>query len=535
MFAASVAVLDLHEAANACAAVATAGFSDEQAANGQAVVEKLRALFLPRVAVMASTALASDAPLLNILPGEILVAVLHRLNTRDLFRFSATCRALYRHAPPQQESVVAVVLEERAQNRGCVAGPSTQGVADLLRREWQHALAGQPPLMASIGAGQVSAFIDSTGRLLTCGTEGVGPDIPGLPSEWAIATTYPYYPNESKVLASPTIVPAMRDVSFRCIASGFGRCFAVSSEGRVYSWGAGERHLGHDEPYDGAVVDGLDDVHVRTVSLGCSYDTVFAAVTENGLLFTWGSIDSENDLWVEGPSGIGYPASETDGGSVEVSRQVILSDVCVRSVALGHAFSLILADDGRLFSCGLAEHGVLGHGNQDQNVVRPKQIEALRGVRVRGVAAGNEVSLAVTTEGRVYSWGALSVSGHAIHAVVLLPTLMEALSRVSLVAADENHACAVTEDGALFTWGFRARFGSLGHGDEMDQLTPRRVEALRGCRIATVALGDYHTLVAAEDGSVYGFGLSSRLGLGTASHESQLTPKRIPNLKVWLG
>jgi alpha-tubulin suppressor-like RCC1 family protein len=48
-------------------------------------------------------------------------------------------------------------------------------------------------------------------------------------------------------------------------------------------------------------------------------------------------------------------------------------------------------------------------------------------------------------------------------------------------------------------------------------------------------MGDHHTLVAAEDGSVYGFGLSSRLGLGTASHESQLTPKRIPNLKVRLG
>ena len=82
-------------------------------------------------------------------------------------------------------------------------------------------------------------------------------------------------------------------------------------------------------------------------------------------------------------------------------------------------------------------------------------------------------------------------------------------------------------------------YGCLGHGDHKSQLTPRRVEALRGCRIAKVAMGDCHTLTAAEDGSVYGFGLSSRLGLGNVSHNdvSQLMPKRIPNLKVcvaWL-
>ena len=118
-----------------------------------------------------------------------------------------------------------------------------------------------------------------------------------------------------------------------------------------------------------------------------------------------------------------------------------------------------------------------------------------------------------------------------------LPTLVGALAseRVSMVAAGGNSSCAVTEDGALFTWASFADYGCLGHGDPKAQPTPRRVEALRGCRIATAALGAFHTLAAGEDGSVYGFGLSSRLGFGIVSHESQLTPKRIPNLKVWLG
>ena len=193
----------------------------------------------------------------------------------------------------------------------------------------------------------------------------------------------------------------------------------------------------------------------------------------------------------------------------------------LRGVRLGS--TLILADDGRLFSCGSAGSG---HGHEAHDVVRPKQVQALRDVHVRGVASDYMITLAVTAAGRVYSWGNLA----------LLPTLEEALAdeRVSMVAAGSEHACAVTEDGALFMWGC-GRYGALGHGDEERLLSPRRVEALRGCRIATVATRRFHTLAAVEDGSVYGFGISSRLGFGTISHESQLTPKRNPNLKVRLG
>jgi len=130
------------------------------------VVDVLRAIFRPRPAVVMYAALE-----LNILPREIVMTILHRLDYRDLGRFAVTCRALYRHYPPQQELMVAAVLLERDEHGYSVAGPSqgTQGLVPyLLRREWLHALADQPPLLASPGAGGMSAFIDSAGRLLTC-------------------------------------------------------------------------------------------------------------------------------------------------------------------------------------------------------------------------------------------------------------------------------------------------------------------------------------------------------------------------------
>jgi len=46
--------------------------------------------------------------------------------------------------------------------------------------------------------------------------------------------------------------------------------------------------------------------------------------------------------------------------------------------------------------------------------------------------------------------------------------------RVRDVAAGSNHSAAVTSAGELYTWGL-GEYGRLGHGDNLTQLTPKRV------------------------------------------------------------
>ena len=148
----------LRIATTATAAVAS-DLNSEHAAIGLAIANELHALFLPRVC------------LLLLLPREIVAAILYGLGTRDLVQFATTCRALYRTCPPNEVSVVELALLQRARDRGSsVAGPSpaAEGVPCLLRREWHHALMSRPSPLAAGDA--VSVFVDSTGRLLTCGT-----------------------------------------------------------------------------------------------------------------------------------------------------------------------------------------------------------------------------------------------------------------------------------------------------------------------------------------------------------------------------
>jgi alpha-tubulin suppressor-like RCC1 family protein len=113
--------------------------------------------------------------------------------------------------------------------------------------------------------------------------------------------------------------------------------------------------------------------------------------------------------------------------------------------------------------------------------------------------------------------------------------------RVRQVVVGDGHCAAVTEDGALFTWETRREviaepdepIQELGYGSYIHDFgVPYRVFALEGIRITSVAVGSAFTVAAAEDGAVYSFGFGDgRLGHGEGStDDSVLLPKRIEAL-----
>ena len=129
------------------------------------------------------------------------------------------------------------------------------------------------------------------------------------------------------------------------------------------------------------------------------------------------------------------------------------------------------------------------------------------------MAAGDFHALALTEEGELYGWGDASANGHG--RVKLTPRRVAALigQRVQLMDARHDASSAVTEKDELFTWSSDVSYNNLGHGVDTPQATSKRVEGLGGARIASVAIGGYHTLAADEDGVVLAFGWSSALGL----------------------
>jgi hypothetical protein len=164
----------LRAAARECQ-LAAPSFSDEQAAQGLAITDELRARFLPP----ASSAQA--ASLLLQLPAELLAVILSNLDTRDLARLAATFRSLCRDAPtppplPRAIGPVETELRRRAEARGLDVGSSlpegaTSWVACLLKRDRRDAQMRHAPLAVGY---EHSIFVDKGGRLLTCGRDRGG-------------------------------------------------------------------------------------------------------------------------------------------------------------------------------------------------------------------------------------------------------------------------------------------------------------------------------------------------------------------------
>ena len=103
---------------------------------------------------------------------------------------------------------------------------------------------------------------------------------------------------------------------------------------------------------------------------------------------------------------------------------------------------------------------------------------------------------------------------------------MLAERRVVAVSAGSQHSLAVTADGAVWSWGFGG-LGQLGHGDQQNQLLPKKIEALAGQRVLAVSAGQSHSIAITADGAVSSWGLGGFGCLGHGDEQSQLLPKKI--------
>jgi alpha-tubulin suppressor-like RCC1 family protein len=201
--------------------------------------------------------------------------------------------------------------------------------------------------------------------------------------------------------------------------------------------------------------------------------------------------------------------------------------VRVRGVAAGYNHSLALTWNGRVCSWGSNIAGQLGHGDR-RDRPSPTLVEGIEGVRA--IAATRARSLVVTQSGAVFRWGCALLPGAKGSD---RPIVVDGFGgvRVRSVCAEEAKAFAIGDKGELFSWGGSEHW-LLGHGDRQNQPSPKRVEALRGVRVSRVSVGVYHALALTADGLVYAWGENrQRALLGNPNVEGELLPNPVEALR----
>nr|GEZ68102.1 hypothetical protein [Tanacetum cinerariifolium] len=90
--------------------------------------------------------------------------------------------------------------------------------------------------------------------------------------------------------------------------------------------------------------------------------------------------------------------------------------------------------------------------------------------------------------------------------------------KVTAIAAGEAHTLALTGDGKVYSWG-RGTFGRLGNASEVDQLIPTKID-FHVNKILAISAGAYHSIALADDGSVWSWGYNTYGQLGVDGDNS---------------
>ena len=194
--------------------------------------------------------------------------------------------------------------------------------------------------------------------------------------------------------------------------------------------------------------------------------------------------------------------------------------------------SLFVDGNGALHSIGSNSYGQLGNGSSigATSTVPVLTTGVLAGKSYLQIMAGANHSTVLTTDGGLYAWGRNDLGqlgvGHTTNSLVAVSVdLTGALAGKvpAFIAAGDDHSLVVTNEGRVYAWGLNDR-GQLGDGTQTNRLSPVEVPltgALTGRTISKAWAGSTHTFVQATDGTLFGWGTNDRgqLGTGTLSTE----------------
>lgn len=306
--------------------------------------------------------------------------------------------------------------------------------------------------------------------------------------------------------------------SISLLACGGAHVIALTSGGRVLSWGRGASgQLGHGEVVPNCLypklVDSLASFRITQVSAGWNHS---GFVSDSGCLFTCG----------DGSFGqLGHGDYQSSHSPVEVS---FFRSKPADQIACGmrHSLALLKGNSGdQVYGFGSGKRGQLGVSKDKiKSLNLPHLCSGFEGTELVNISANGDHSAALSAGGQLFTWG----RGFSGSADVSVPQALASSLRFKQVAIGWNHALVLTVEREVFM------LGGSHHGvlsklnkaplvcDSSGEPILSKVAGLDGKRIVQIAAGSEHSATVTDDGQVctWGWGEHGQLGLGDTSDQS---------------
>ena len=248
------------------------------------------------------------------------------------------------------------------------------------------------------------------------------------------------------------------------------------------------------------------------------------------------AIKTDGTLWGFGGNGTGGEIG--DGTTINKVSPVQIGSLTDWSVvAAGHYFSIAIKTDGTLWSWGFQDQGQLGISIAGSGVSMvgsrssPVQVGSL--TIWSKISCGEDHTLAITTDGKLWAWGDNTYGELGTLSIVLRssPVQVGSLTTWAAIGAGHNYSVVIKTNGTLWTWGYNNN-GQLGSLTTIDRSSPVQVGSLTNW--LKVACGDEHTLAIKTDGTLWSWSDNYYGSIGDNTRIYKSSPVQVGSLTTWI-
>ena len=230
-------------------------------------------------------------------------------------------------------------------------------------------------------------------------------------------------------------------------------------------------------------------------------------------------------------SGFGSNGRLGKNNIINYSSPVIIGSGAWSDVAAGSQHTLAIKTNGTLWAWGAAGAGCLGNNTSSPPRSSPIQVGALS--TWSKVYAGNYCSLAIKTDGTLWSWGTNSFGQLGKNNRVSYSSPVQVLGGQYWTHAGitETWSCGVSTDGELWSWG-SGRFGQLGINiSNTNRSIPTQIGTATDW--ASVSIGRLTAQAIKTNGTMWAWGLGTYGQNATNDAIFRSSPIQVGALTTW--